>query len=237
MVTGSEEKNTANPVSAQDKPSEQAATPGKPREGGGLHNTLPLVLSGIAVLIAALALIANQMSRPAPGIDPVQLVNSKLGQIEARIGDMESQLNNDKLSGVQMQLKRIMLELEQLSRLADDSTRSKINEAYNLLKPLSEPATSIKAEVDMQSTLKGENQSSDAAAEPDHAEPQVVPGPEDTNEPVAPDAGQPDETTRPTETDPMPSEAPSPGQPEPGADVPEPGQPGSDTPQEPVTHL
>jgi len=237
MATGSEEKDTTEPASAQGKPTEQPATPGKPRQGGGLHNTLPLVFSGIAVLIAALALVANQMSKPAPGIDPVQLVNSKLGQIEARIGDMELQLNNDKLSGVQMQLKRIMLELEQLSRLADKPTRNKIDEAYNLLKQLSGPATNVKAEVDMQSTLEGKGQSADTAAEPVPAEPLASPESEITNEPAAPDAGQMEEVTQPIEAAPMPSGAPLPEQAEPGSVVPEPDQPESVMPQEPVTHL
>ena len=121
-------------------------------------NSLPLILSGIAVLLAALALIANLMGNQTPRVDPLQAVNSKLGQIEARIGDVETQLTSDKLDGVNMQLKRIMLELDQLSSIADDATRSKIRQAYQLLKPLSEPATRVKAEVDVQSTVMPENQ-------------------------------------------------------------------------------
>jgi len=121
-------------------------------------NSLSLVLSGIAVLLAALALIANQMGQPEPRMDPLDAVNSKLGQIEARIGDMESQLTSDKLDVVNMQLKKILLDLEQLSAVADDATRQKIDQAYGLLKSLSGPAAKVHAEIDMQSAVVPENQ-------------------------------------------------------------------------------
>jgi len=124
----------------------------------GQRNSLPLVLSGIAVLIAALALIANQMGQPAPRIDPFDALSGKLGQIEARLGDMESQLTSDKLDGVSLQLKRIQFELEQLALLADEDTRQRIDQALALLKPLSEPAGKVQAEVDVQSLVAPENQ-------------------------------------------------------------------------------
>ena len=127
-------------------------------KNGGNNNVLPMILSGLAVLIAALALIANQMGQPTSRIDPLEAMNSKLGQIEARIGDMELQVVNDKMDGVQIQLKRILLDLEQLSSVADDATRSKIDQAFHLLQPLTMPATAVKAQVDMQSTLAPENQ-------------------------------------------------------------------------------
>jgi len=121
-------------------------------------NSLPLVLSGIAVLLAALALIANQMGQPEPRMDPLDALNSKLGQIEARLGDMESQLTSDKLDVVNMKLKKILLDLEQLSAVADDATRQKIDQAYGLLKALSGPAIKVQAEVDIQGTVVPENQ-------------------------------------------------------------------------------
>jgi len=127
-------------------------------KNGGNNNVLAMVLSGLAVLIAALALIANQMGQPASRVDPLEAMNSKLGQIEARIGDMELQVVSDKMDGVQIQLKRILLDLEQLAAVADDTTRSKIDQAHQLLKPLTMPATAVKAEVDLQSTLAPENQ-------------------------------------------------------------------------------
>ena len=157
-------------------------------------SSLPLVLSGIAVLLAALALIANQMGQPEPRMDPLDAVNSKLGQIEARIGDMESQLTNDKLDVVNMRLKRILLDLEQLSTVADDATRSKINQAYQLLEPLTGPATKVKAEVDVQSTIALENQS--------QSEEPTTPSPEENTsaEPIKP------ETEMPLSFEPSPAE-------------------------------
>jgi len=147
MATNSENSsNTDNETRPTDNPS------------GGQRNSLPLVLSGIAVLIAALALIANQMGQPAPRVDPFDALNGKLGQIEARLGDMESQLTSDKLDGVSLQLKRIQFELEQLALLANEDTRQRIDQALALLKPLSEPAVKVQAEVDIQSLVEPENQ-------------------------------------------------------------------------------
>lgn len=212
-------------------------------EPGGFRNSLPLVLSGIAVLIAALALIANQMAQPAPRIDPFDAVNNKLGQIEARIGDMESQLTIDKLDGASMQLKRILLDLEQLSQIADETTRSSIDQAYQLLKPLSDPASSVKAEVDVQSTMEPENQSAPE-------------GPAATNEPATADeSSATDIAPLPEATTPSPVEEPAnPAEPvehEPGSmermpaddmntdasPQTEPERIPSAAPQEPVTHL
>ena len=139
---------------SENRAKEEVQNNGSERPG----NSLPLVLSGIAVLLAALALIANQMGQPEPRMDPLDAVNSKLGQIEARIGDMESQLTSDKLDVVNMQLKRILLDLEQLSAVADDATRQKIDQAYGLLKSLSGPAVRVQAEVDIQGTAMPENQ-------------------------------------------------------------------------------
>jgi len=206
--------------------------------------SLPLVLSGIAVLIAALALVANQMGNRAPRIDPIDTMNSKLGQIEARIGDVESQLVSDKLDGVSVQLKRIMFELEQLSSIADDATRSKINQAYQILKPLSEPDTKVKAEVDMQSTVAPENQSqtepaasgpsedaSPAEQAPARTDSQATdtPAPASETNPVAKPAFPPADSTAPDTTATPPETAPKTDmQPKSGPE---------NAPANPVTHL
>ncbi|OIQ02824.1 MAG: hypothetical protein COS82_00635 [Zetaproteobacteria bacterium CG06_land_8_20_14_3_00_59_53] len=221
MATGTEENVNAN-----------NETRAAGHESGGLRNSLPLVLSGIAVLIAALALIANQMGQPAPRIDPFEAMNNKLGQIEARIGDMESQLTSDKLDGVSMQLKRILLELEQLSMMADETTRSKIEQARQLLQPLSEPATSVKAEVDAQSTLAPENQT--APDEPAVTDEPAASDAAPVTEPEAPAVSAPDEPAAPqTGSDQTPAEGDM-STPEPSQPIPE--SPTPATPQEPVTH-
>ncbi|MDQ6965676.1 MAG: hypothetical protein Q9M23_01990 [Mariprofundaceae bacterium] len=159
---------------------------------GGQRNSLPLVLSGIAVLIAALALIANQMGQPEPRIDPLNALNGKLGQIEARLGDMESQLTSDKLDGVSLQLKRIQFELEQLALLADKDTRQRIDQALDFLKPLSELSVKVQAEVDVQSLVAPENQTTaEESATPLDADalqsPEQVPAPQNDSATPLPD--------------------------------------------------
>ncbi|MDQ6972250.1 MAG: hypothetical protein Q9M30_06340 [Mariprofundaceae bacterium] len=148
---------------AESKPAAQERKPVQEERRSG--NTLPLVLSAIAVVLAALALIAGQIDRRAEHINPMQAVNSKLGQIEARIGDVETQIRNDKMDVVEIQLKKMLLELKQLSAIADETTRTKLERAYQALKPLSSPATQVQAEVDAGSTTAGENQTVESSPE------------------------------------------------------------------------
>ena len=198
-------------------------------ETGGKNSFLPLILSGLAVLIAVLALIANQMGQTAPRTDQFEAMNSKLGQIEARIGDVESQVTSDRMDGVQMKLKRILLDLEQLSSLADDATRSKIDQAYHLLKPLSTPATAVKVQVDMQSTEVPENQT--------QVEGPVTPSAEETA-PQAPPAITPEAANDTMEEPAMPASQPASGetivpQEASPADLPETAAPDGETGQAP----
>ncbi len=133
------------------------------------RSSLPVVFSALAMLIAALALAANLLANKPVQNDPMQSINSKLGQIEARIGDVEAQMSNDKLDVVDTQLKQILLSLQQLAHIADDSTRARIERAYKLLEPLTMPATRIKAEVDLpeidaQKLATAENKNAEALA-------------------------------------------------------------------------
>lgn len=178
------------PAEANRQEPQAQTTQNEPARGSG---SLPLVLSGIAVLLAALALVANQMGHRQPRTDPMALMNTKLGQIEARISDVETQVHNDKLDNANMQLQGILLELRHLSAIADDATRSKIEQAYRLLQPLSEPETRVKAQVDMQSTEAPENQSQPEPAAAPPAEsatpsPAPPPTPEKPAEGAAPTA-------------------------------------------------
>jgi len=215
-------------------------------DSGGQRNSLPLVLSGIAVLIAALALIANQMGQSAPRVDPFDALNGKLGQIEARLGDMESQLTSDKLDGVSLQLKRIQFELEQLSLLAGEDTRQRIDQALALLRPLSEPAGKVQAEVDVQSLVAPENQS--AAEEPaassdagssQTSEPALEQTPEQTPALQNDASPQPDDMA-PLDAAPeegMMDSEPEATQTEPAPQAPEPAPMIPANPQTPVTNL
>jgi len=159
----SENTNKTEPGNDGDSPANHRS---KSRSG----ISQPFVLSAIAILLAALALTITLTGRQAPSIDSVQAITSKLEQIEARIDDIESGQTSDKQNLVNMRLKRIQLRLEQLSRLADDATRSKIEQAYHLLEPLSEPATEVRVEVDTQSTLAPENQAATEGASTEQME-------------------------------------------------------------------
>ncbi len=126
------------------------------------QSSLPVVFSVLALLLAALALAANLLGNKTVQTDPTQIMSSKLGQIESRIGDVEAQMTNDKLDVVNSQLKQMLMNLKQLSRIADDATRARIERAYKQLEPLVTSAR-VKAEIDLQSIVAPENQSSPAA--------------------------------------------------------------------------
>jgi len=190
---------------AESKPAAQDEKPVQEERRSG--NTLPLVLSAFAVVLAALALIAGQIDRRAEHIDPMQAVNSKLGQIEARIGDVEARIRNDKMDVVEIQLKKMLLDLKQLSAIADEATRNKLERAYQALKPLSSPATRVQAEVDASSTIAEENQvveSSPEASEVRNSELPVTAEAEDNDLSTgnAPDEAMPGNASTPAEVSP-----------------------------------
>jgi len=190
---------------AESKPVVQDTKPVQEERRSG--TTLPLVLSAIAVVLAALALIAGQIDRRAEHIDPMQAVNSKLGQIEARIGDVEAQIRTDKMDVVEIQLKKMLLDLKQLSAIADEATRTKLERAYQSLKPLSSPATRVQAEVDADSTIAGENQAVESNPEASEVTDSelpvtVAPAGDDLSTGNAPDEAMPENASTPAEVSP-----------------------------------
>jgi len=145
------------------KPETETAESPIPEAPPTRQSSLPIIFSALALLLAGLALAANLLGNKTVQIDPMQAINTKLGQIENRIGDVELQMTNDKLDVVDTQLKHILMNLKQLSRIADDATRERINRAYRLLEPLASSGH-VKAEIDLQSTIDPENNSLPEAA-------------------------------------------------------------------------
>jgi uncharacterized coiled-coil protein SlyX len=152
--------------------------------------SLPVILSGIAVLLAVAALAVTLLGQQRPREDLMQAMNMKLGQVEARITGLESQLASNRVDVAHTELNRILLELENLSALVDATTRSKVDQAYQLLKPLSPTAM----EKGAPSTQTPESSASQSPGENPAA---TQPEPSAQTQPSEPAAGQSPETTAP----------------------------------------
>jgi hypothetical protein len=162
---------------------------------------LPTVFSGIAVLLAVAALAFTLYSQHKDNADSMQdtrmqAINMKLDQVEARIGGMEAQLAGNKVDAAHMQLNRILFELQQVSTQVDAATRSKIEQAYRTLKPLS--PTSVKEKIELGTTAQGTPATSTEGKNPSASstKPSTTPEPSpDQTQALAPASGQPGETT------------------------------------------
>ena len=115
-------------------------------------SSIPVLLSSLALLLAALALAATLISnRNMDAQQSTDNIKNKLSSIENRVDHMEALMATDKHSLVKAQLKKTLLNLHELSRLADKETKSEISRAETILLRLSTPATKIKAKVDLKS--------------------------------------------------------------------------------------
>jgi len=159
-------------------------------------SSLPTIFSALAFLLAPLSLVSRLLGNKTVQNDPMQAVNAKLNQIENRIGDVELQITSDKLDAVDMQLKQILMNLKQLSRMADDATREHIERAYKELKPLVSRAH-VKAEIDLQSAMAPENSSMPEAVK-ELSPSDIKPLSEDTKQNVSQPASDSDQPVKPT---------------------------------------
>ena len=199
------EKNSPNAHNQENKAAAQPQQPAAESSPATKSSFFPLALALLAVLIAVLALAVGLMrNKPAP-LMPVQTLNERLDRIETRIGEIASQVNSDKQDIVNMRLKQILLSLDQLSHIADDATRERIERAYKLLQPLAGPAGRVQAEVDMQSVVADENQAARTRTnsrekhQPTKAAPRVEQSsPQTDANPRQPSANTPQPTVQPS---------------------------------------
>jgi len=116
-------------------------------------SSLPVLLSSLALLLAAFALAATLISNKNMGTrQPLNDIKGQLSAMESRVNHMEALMATDKHSLIQAELQKMLLNLHELSRLGDNETKAEISKAEAILLRLSTPATRVKAQVDLKST-------------------------------------------------------------------------------------
>jgi len=116
-------------------------------------SSIPTLVSSLALLLAVFALAATLISSKNMGTrQPLDDIKGQLSAMESRVNHVEALIATDKHGLVQAELKKMLLNLHELSRLGDDATRSEISKVEAILLRLSTPATKVKAQVDLKST-------------------------------------------------------------------------------------
>ncbi|MDQ6959116.1 MAG: hypothetical protein Q9M24_08425 [Mariprofundaceae bacterium] len=162
----------------QEQKTQPSATP-KPTRA----SSVPILLSSLALLLAVFALAATLISSKNMGArQPLDDIKAELSAMGSRVNHVESLIATDKHGLVQNELKKMLLNLHELSRLGDDETRAEIAKIEAILLRLSTPATKVKAQVDLKSTGH--------AGQPDEpkASATVPASPEPAKEPVTQNA-------------------------------------------------
>ncbi len=155
-------------------------------------SSVPILLSSLALLLAVFALAATLIGSKNMGVrQPLDDIKAELSAMESRVDHVESLIATDKRGLVQSELKKMLLNLHELSRLGDDETKAEIARAEAILLRLSTPATRVKAQVDLKSTGQAQpDESKTSATAPSSPEP--------AKEPVTQNA----QTTQPPEKSP-----------------------------------
>jgi len=169
------EENTSETVSEQPSESKNPTDQQNTRP-----SFIPVILSGLALLLAAFALtIALISNRHMAASRPMTHVKDQLASMETRINHMEAMMLTDKHSHVQTELRKMLFSLHELSGLGDSATKLEISKVEAILQRLSTPATRIKAKVDLKSTEQPAQPQAPTltppASEPIKQHPQAVP--------------------------------------------------------------
>jgi len=146
-------------------------------------SSIPILLSSLALLLAVFALAATLISNKNMGTrQPLDDIKAELSAMGSRVNHVESLIATDKRGLVQNELKKMLLNLHELSRLGDDETKAEIARVEAILLRLSTPATKVKAQVDLKST--------EQAGQPDEpkASATAPSSPEPAKEPVTQNA-------------------------------------------------
>ena len=149
------EPNERNAAPERSAPREQAAPP-SPAEPTRRSPMLPVLLSVLALGLAAVSLaglmkLNQRLNARQPDNALERALEHKVAAIEHRVSHVESLLTTSRHDMVRAELKKMLLNLQELSRLADDQTRAEIAKAEAVLLRLSSPATRVRAKVDLKS--------------------------------------------------------------------------------------
>jgi len=119
-------------------------------------SSIPVLLSSLALLLAAFALAATLISSKNMGArQSLDVIKGNLSAMESRVSHMEALMAMDKRGLVQAELQKMLLNLHELSRLGDAETKAEISKAEAILLRLSTPATRVKAKIDLKTTEQG----------------------------------------------------------------------------------
>jgi len=137
--------------SQQDQQSDSQPQPARPAPRRTPF--LAYALSALALALAAIALVGMlKLNQRLNAQQPPRELEHKLAAVEHRVSHVEELLSTSRKDMVRAELKKMLLNLRELSRLADESTRAEIAKAEAVLMRLSSPATRVRAKVDMEST-------------------------------------------------------------------------------------
>jgi len=138
-------KERENPAETTEK---QDAQPSPAAKMGQADTPLsPLLLSGLAVLLAVIALVASLQGKGENRL--ADNIANRLQTLEARMSHTEAMIATDKQSLMQAELKKLLFNIQKLSSLSDTETKAKISEVEGILQQLTVGhATKVKARVD-----------------------------------------------------------------------------------------
>ncbi len=140
-------------VEEASEPSPGAQSPASPQHTRS--SSIPLFLSSLALLLAAFALtVALISSKNINAHRSLSGIKGKLNVMEGRMNHVETLMATDKRGMVQAELKKMLLNLHELSRLGDDKTRAEIAKAEAVLQRLSTPETRIRIKVDLKRAMQ-----------------------------------------------------------------------------------
>jgi len=181
-----EKKDTIEVTNEQTSEAQAPASPPPARS-----SSMAILLSSLALLLAAFALAATLISNKNMGTrQPLTDIQGKLNTIENRVDKVEASMATNKRDMVQAELKKMLLNLREMSQLGDNETKSEISKAEAILKRLSSPKTRVKAKVDLQSAEQA------TAVEPEKTQATVAPTPsESPKEPATQEKVQAEQKT------------------------------------------
>jgi len=128
--------------------------PPPPVKSAQSSSSLPVLLSILAVLLAIVALAASLLGSGKIQVKRVDsAVNNRLGALENRLSHLESSLASERHDLMQAKLARLLTEVRDIAKLGDTKAKQEISRVENILSSLStEPATRVKARVDLEHT-------------------------------------------------------------------------------------
>jgi len=136
----SDKENTAIPTDTPD--TESATKSDCPSCAGKGCSHLPLIVAFIALLLAAFAVISNQGNVSSGTLDSrLQQLDEKLADINQRIDSMETDVASNRENLVKNQLKKLLINIQEISSIAAEETRDQLAQVTSLLQEITQPAT------------------------------------------------------------------------------------------------